>query len=198
MGSLSMVEGPTAEHLTLRDYLAPVVARRWLILALTLLVAGGAYAYYQGKDPVYRTSTKLYVAQEGDPILGIGSGFSDERTVENQATLLTSLDGATIVAKKIGFDGPPAALLGKVKATPSGGADFITITGTGSSGKEAARIANGFARAFIDVRSSSWRVAIQKALVEQRRQLRDAPKGSEGVAARQQIAGSIRQLEIAT
>lgn len=168
-----------------------------MVLALTLLAMGGAYAYYQHKGEVYRTSTKLYIAQEGDPLLGLGSGFSDDRAVENQATLLTSGDVAAVVARKIGFRGPPSALAGKVKATPSTGADFITITATGATGAEAARIANGFAQAFIEVRSTARRASIQKALAQLHRQLKGVPGGTAGAATREQISGNIRQLEVA-
>src|SRR4051812_26944108 len=78
VGTLSRVDAAATEHLTLRDYLAPVLARRWLVLAVSLLAFGAAYAYYAHKGQVYRVSTKLYVAQEGDPLVGVGAGFSDD------------------------------------------------------------------------------------------------------------------------
>src|SRR4051794_26807903 len=127
------MEGAHQDHLTLRDYAAPVLSRAWLVVAIVVAITGGAYYYYSQKDQIYKASTKLYVAQESDPLVGVGAGFSDDRTVENQATLLTSLDVAKVVARKIRYAGSPAALVGQVTATPSAGADFITIAASGSS-----------------------------------------------------------------
>src|SRR3954453_14491363 len=79
---VELMEGAQQEHLTLRDYAAPVVARISLVVAIVVLITGGAYYYYSQKDQVYKASTKLYVAQEADPLVGLGAGFSDDRTVE--------------------------------------------------------------------------------------------------------------------
>src|SRR3954452_23403333 len=146
-----------SRNLTLSDYLAPIIARRWLILGVVMFLSAASYAYNDRRQKVYETSTKLYVAQEGNAIVGSTGSLSDDRSVQNQATLLTSTDVATTVAKKIGYTGSPGSLAGRVTAARSVGADFITITARGDSGQEAAAIANGFAQAFIDARSGQQR-----------------------------------------
>jgi polysaccharide biosynthesis transport protein len=183
---------------SLRDYLEPLRARWWLVLGLVVLVTGGTYAWYSHKPDVFKASTKIYVAQEANPLLGVNAGFSDARTVENQATLLTSTDVARVVARRISYQGDPNSLLGRVSAVPSGSADFITITGTGRTGREAAAIANGFARAFIDARAGERRAQIAKALAQFRKQLRDLPTTRDNASARTEIEGNIRQLQVAS
>jgi succinoglycan biosynthesis transport protein ExoP len=184
-------------HLTLRDYLAPVLARWWLVLGCTLLILAAVLAYSATRPKVYEASTKLFVAQEANTLLGTGAGFSDERTVRNQATLLTSIDVARAVARRIAFAGDPASLAGRVTATSSGGADFIEIDSTGDTAEEAADIANGFAQAFIDLRSEERRKQALDALEKLRDQLEKLPSGPQAQAERQTISADIRQLEIA-
>jgi Mrp family chromosome partitioning ATPase/capsular polysaccharide biosynthesis protein len=190
------MESPERE-LTLADYVAPIRARRWLILVAVLLATGGTYAYYSHQHKVFQASTKLYLAQESNPIVGAGAGFSDDRTVQNQATLLTSADVAAAVAKDIGFDGSPGALSGMVTAKPSQGTDFVAITGKGSSGQQAADIANGFARAFVRLRSEKQRAEILKALAQLKKQLAQIPKGAANDADRADTQSNMRQLRVA-
>jgi capsular exopolysaccharide synthesis family protein len=190
------VGGAPQQDLTLRDYLAPILARRWLVLGCVILLTGAVFAWYSTRPKVYEAATKLFVAQEANTLLGSGAGFSDNRTVENQATLLTSLDVASEVAKRIDYPGSAASLASRVTATPTEGADFIEIHARGDSGKQAADIANGFADAFIKVRSDDRRNQALKALEELRRQLRELPRRQENVAARAEIATQIRQLEV--
>lgn len=188
---------PPARDVGLGEYLAPLVARRWLILAAVVLATAATYAYYAHQPKVYEAATKLYVAQEANPVVGATAGFSDDRTVENQATLLTSVDVADSVAKRIGYRGAPAALAASVSAVPSSGSDFITISARAPTPQRAAAIANGFAQAFIDLRSARRRDQIDKAVGELSRQLRRIPRTADTSSERAEISSNIRQLEVA-
>lgn len=179
------------EQLTLNDYLAPVRARRWLILALVVVATAGAYAYSSQQPKVYEASTKLYLNQNPE------SGYSDDRTVENQATLLRSQDVARRVAEEAGYRGSPASLAGRMRATREAEADFITITVQGDTAAEAARFANAYAKVFIDVRSDDIRGQIERQRQELRDQLERVPQGPRAAAERAEIEASLRQVEVA-
>jgi Mrp family chromosome partitioning ATPase/capsular polysaccharide biosynthesis protein len=185
------------QQLTLRDYVAPLLSRRWLIIAIVIVLTAATYVYASRHRGVYVASTKLYTAQESNPLVGVGAGFSDDRTVQNQAILATSNDVAALVARNISYRGSPSALAGSVSATPATGADFITITAHAGSGSEAARIANAFAQAFISVRTANGRAAVDKALAQLRQQLRSIPNTPVHSADRSSIANQIRQLQVA-
>lgn len=191
------MESGARDQPTLAEYLAPLRARRWLILAIVAVATVAAYAYSARQEKVYEASTKLFVAQEANPLVGAGAGYSDDRSVENQATLLTSTDVSTVVDRQLKYDGSPSELASRVTATPSSGSDFITIEARGRTGEEAAAIANGFARTFIDVRSDERRDQINKALEQLREQLRSLGDEPEDSADRAEITASIRQLEVA-
>ncbi len=86
-----------------------------------MIVTAAAFAYYERRAPVYTASTKLYVAQQGNPIVGVGAGFTSDRTVADQAALVTTTGVAALVARKIHDSGSPAALASTVTATPAYG-----------------------------------------------------------------------------
>jgi succinoglycan biosynthesis transport protein ExoP len=196
-GTMPSVEPVSPEALTLRDYLAPVFNRRWLVLGIVVVFTVGTYIFASSKPTVYQASTKLYTAQEGNSLVGVGAGYSDDRAVENQATLLTSVDVARGVARQIGYKGAPADLAGSVSAVPSKGADFITITARSSSREQAARIANAFAQQFMAFRSGERRTAAQKALGTLGSQLKQFPNTASNRADRASIQAQIRQLQVA-
>lgn len=183
--------------MSLRDYVAPIIARVWLILAVVILTTTATYAYYAQQPKVYEASTKLYVAAEANPVLGVGAGFSDDRTVENQATLLRSTGVAALVARRIGYKGDPRALAGRVQATPSEGSDFILVSARDGSPGQAAAIANGFAQSFIDLRSQTRRAGIAKAIDQLRKQQLTIPPGRIGAEERSNVTAQIRQLKFA-
>ncbi len=183
-------------QLSLGEYLAPLHARRWLILALVAIATVGAYAYYERKGEVYETSTKLYLAEEANLLIGAGTGYTDDRSVVNQAQLLTSGDVARSVAKRIKYEGSPESLASMVTATPAEGSDFVTVTARAGTPQDAAKIANGFAQAFIDIRDSNRRAQVTKALEQLRRQLRSTPRTQANATDRAEIASNMRQLEV--
>jgi Mrp family chromosome partitioning ATPase/capsular polysaccharide biosynthesis protein len=191
-----METGP--QHLTLRDYLAPVLARRWMILAVVAVAAGAAYVYYAHRSTVYSASTKLYVAQQGNPLVGVGAGFTNDRTVADQAALVTTTEVASLVARRIHYTGSAAALAGSVTAQPEAGADFVTITAHATTPAGAARIANGFAAAFIRISTSQGHAAAAKAINQLRQQLRQVGNGAANSSNRVQIQSQIQQLQVAS
>jgi receptor protein-tyrosine kinase len=181
------------------DYIRPLWRRKWLILAITLLATLATLAFFLQKPKRYEASTKVFfqnvtVAQLINP--NAGSGEPD-RNLVNQATLLLSRDVATNVARRIGFEGDPAALLGDVTAVPSEGSDFILIRAAQETPEGAADVANGFARAFIEIRTSRLRREIQTQEVQTAAQLRRLPRTPETAEERANLSATIRQLRLA-
>src|SRR3954464_15964867 len=63
--------------------LAPIWRRKWLILAVGILVAGGTYLYYKHKAPRFQSETQLY--------LNAGSEFSTgEKSIGSKGTSVTA------------------------------------------------------------------------------------------------------------
>ena len=182
--------------ITLRDYLAPVLKRKWLVVFLVVVVTAGVYFLEARRTPTYSASTKDYVAQQGDPALGLSATTATPQEVADQATLLTSTGVAAQVARQIGFKGSPQALAGQVSAAASSTTDFITITAEATTPTQAARIANAFAQEFIARNTGQQQTANSRALAALESQLRQLPKIAANGTQRNTILSEIQQLQL--
>ena len=185
---------PHAPGSDLRDLLVPIWRRRWFVAIVVIATTLAAYAYSDRKPEQYRSSTKIFLqtSELDQTLYGAGAAFTTDRTLVNQASLLQTPAVAQEVAKRIGYDGDPAALLGALTVAPSSGSDFLTVSAVGGSAKAAADLANGFAQAFIDIRAASRRGDVARALDTARRQLASLPDNSSG---REPLRTKISSLE---
>jgi Mrp family chromosome partitioning ATPase/capsular polysaccharide biosynthesis protein len=180
-----------------RQYLRPVWARKWMILAIVIIATAATYLYENHKPRVYEASSQIFVQTSAvDQTLGSSLAFvDDQRVTANQARLVDTRTVAQNVAKRIGYKGDPGALLGGLTVTPDKDTDFVTITTHAGSSASAATLANAFADAFIDVRSAAARKQVAQALAEDQAQLTSLGTGKANLAARQQLEGQVRQLQ---
>jgi capsular exopolysaccharide synthesis family protein len=181
-----------------RQYARPIWARRWLVLAVVAIVTVATYVYYDHQPERFRATSTIFVqTSELEQSLGGVLSFNDSaRATSNQARLLTTEGVARDVAAKIGHKGDPLALLSAVKAVASDDTDFITITAVGNTPTAAADIANGFAAAFISLRSRDARGKVQRALTSARKELAETPFGLSNQDARDAVKSQIRRLQI--
>lgn len=178
-----------------RDYLRPIVGRKWLLLCIVVMITAGTYGYYVRQPAVYEAATKIFVGHASDSPTATGLPTSD-RTIQNQATLLQSREVAQAVANKLGRPGEATLLAGSITAIPSSGSDFVVITARRPEAKDAARVANEFASAFVQIRSRQQRAEITKALEETRSQLDRLPAKQSNEAARATLSESVRRLQL--
>lgn len=199
----------------LRALWAPIWDRKWLIVAIVAIATVATYVYYDRQPDVYESSAVLFVAGSDDVAIalqGLPAAPGNDRNLQNQAVLLKTRAVARRVADEIKFQGDPTTLLGSVKSRFQSGQDFLTITTSAGSAVDAARLADAFSRAFIDLRAAQTRSTVQKALDEAQKQFANLGK-APGLAAqrdtlRQTIAnlratlgtssGTVRQLDPAT
>jgi receptor protein-tyrosine kinase len=185
------------QTLDARDYLRPLWANKWLILALVVVVTGATYLFYNHQPKQYTTSTQVFVQSASTAQRSLGGGVIglNDRDLTNQAELLRTLPVAREVAKDIGFRGDPAALLGGISVAPSKGSDFVVVTATAGEPRLAAALANAFARAFVKQRSSAERTQLVAQLKAARDALSKVPRSQRaGSDAEQQVS----QLQAAT
>lgn len=179
--------------------LAPIRRRWWLVLVLFVLAVTTTYLYSEGQTPKFRASTDIVIrsSQAEQALTGTSAATPDDRTVAVQARLLKTLPVAERVASRIRFEGSPQALLAKVTVVPQAGTDLVTITGRDSNPVRAARIANGFAKSFIEDRGREIKRRIAGALGAAREELANTPSGSLGRGARQAAQARIQDLRVA-
>ena len=180
-------EGPDLRH-----YVRQAWRRKWLLLAVIVLIPAATYFVSQRQEKVYRASTLLKVAPQNITVSNQIS-FSSSGATET-ATIIKTTTVARLAAKELGED-PTAAgsLLGKISTNvqdESTDAGFLTITATDSDPKEAARIANAFAAAITQSRTNDAVSRIDA-------QIADLSKQGGDPTTRSTVAQQIQELRAA-
>lgn len=179
------------------DYLRPLTSRWWLILIAVVVATGGVYAYYARKPNVYTTSTLVFYQDPGDPVTGLPSPQSTDRTILNEAQLLNSRQNAAAVAKSIGFAGTPEDLLAAVSISSKTGEDFVQITAKAGDPHQAATIANSFAQQFVASLNDAYKARLQGLLRLSQQQLSQTPGGAAADVQRANLLSQINRLQLA-
>lgn len=183
------------DALDLRELLRPLWTRWPLVLAIIATITAGTYLYYASKPKQYTASTQIFVKRSiAENALSEGAYYDETRNTINQATLVRTRPVAEEVAKRIRYEGDPTDLLGDVETLPAEDSDFVTVTATQGDPRGAAVVANGFAEAFIRLRSAELRdqVAAGRRLAE--RELRGLPATDATLERRQALRSRIQQL----
>jgi Mrp family chromosome partitioning ATPase/capsular polysaccharide biosynthesis protein len=156
---------------------APLWRRKWLILAVGILIAAGSYEYYKGKKPRYSVATQIYLGG-GVEEQGLLGGSSPKKSTLNSANQ-TALINSTLISEGVrtklrGEDSrlSRSALRGKVNAKSKEKSLFITVTAEADTAGGAALLANRIAQAYVARQSASFRSAISKAIAVTRAQIR--------------------------
>src|SRR5918999_5944522 len=143
---------------------APLWARKWLILAVALIVAIATYAYYDHKPRVYLSQTTVLLGTSKLEEILRGSAVPlNERILNNQAALLMSARYSEAVRRRLAREGHREIPPFSVRVVPGEQNDFLSIEAQGTSPEAAALVANALARELIGRRkreaSAAYRVA---------------------------------------
>lgn len=162
------------DEVTLADYVRPLWRFKFGVILLVALAAAGTYLYTKRETKVYQTSTLVYVGQSQLQQL-ISPAATQSSTVAADASFVTSPAVASAVRRQLNLPYSPDALLGAVTAVPSATSPLLTITATNSNPALAARLANGFASAFLQLRQTELVSSARTALKAIERQLGRTP-----------------------
>jgi succinoglycan biosynthesis transport protein ExoP len=153
---------------------SPLWRRKWLILAVGILVAAGSYFYYKRQRPVFQATTQVYLggaAEEQAP--GEKTSTKGQSViVENQATIINALIFERVRQKLRAEHKGRIVHGGKVKARATEKSQFITVTANAHTAKNAALLANLTVQSYIRRQRATHRRVIEQAIAITRRQLR--------------------------
>jgi capsular polysaccharide biosynthesis protein/MinD-like ATPase involved in chromosome partitioning or flagellar assembly len=167
--------------------LAPIWRRKWLILAVAILVAAGTYFYYKRQPTHYQSTTQVYLAAGSEQqISEKGGRKSASANAGNQAALINTIVVES-VHKRLRKEHnaiAKAAGKGKVKAKSAEKSEFVTITAEARKARSSALLANSVATAYIKRQRSNYEGGVKQAIAIARRQLRrlEAPRVTAGAA----------------
>jgi Mrp family chromosome partitioning ATPase len=183
----------------------PIWHRKWLILAVAVLVGVGSYFYYRHQPKKFQTQTELYLqagSEEQQAEKGIGGKLNING--QAQAQLITTVVHETVRKQLKAEHGKVAkqAAKGKVRAKAGEKSAFITITTEARSGKASALLANTIAQTYIRRQHAQYQRGLRRTIAIARRQLKrvETPhvlsRSKSGSATKGLTAGA--QIQAAT
>jgi Mrp family chromosome partitioning ATPase/capsular polysaccharide biosynthesis protein len=186
-----------AEGVDPREFLRPIWVHKWLILLVVVVATASAYVLSERRPDQFTASTRLFIqaSEIADPLGVQPTPQQDDRGTTNQATLLQSRSVALEVARRLRISGDPATLLSAITVSPQAGSDFLKISATRHTPEDAARLANAFAQAFIDMRAATQRDRIAKARQVAARELARLPRTAATRATRETLRTQIRRYD---
>ncbi len=176
----------------LRENLAPILRRKWMILAIVLAVTGAAFAYYANEPKVYESKARVFVGETATDQAISGNEFADPvRNTNNLAELITSRRVSTQVNRDLRRRGIKPTK--EIVADPVEETDFIEITAETNSAEGAAFIANAYAREFVAYRSREVRGEARLARQVAERELATLPNNVSTAASRRALRSQIQR-----
>src|SRR5215216_80226 len=131
----------------LRHY-AQALVRRWPIVALFAVLAGGAaFTYSFGAQPTYRATAHLSVTPS---VVDFFTGEAVQRLLNNYALRLRTQSFAAELAPRIGSGTRAEDVTGKVRAIAAPSEFRISIEVDDADAARAQRIANAAAYGFVE------------------------------------------------
>lgn len=145
------------EGFDLRYYVRQAWRRKWILLAVIVLIPAAAYLLTNRQAKVYEASTLLKVGAQN---INASNTISFQTSgVSETATIVKTTAVGKLAADQLGEPASNAnALVGKISTSVPGettDTGFMRITARDSDAKQAARIANAFAAAITQQRTSS-------------------------------------------
>ncbi|HEV2059274.1 MAG TPA: Wzz/FepE/Etk N-terminal domain-containing protein [Solirubrobacteraceae bacterium] len=190
------------ELLTPLDYLR-AVRERWRLVALVVaLCAGIAFAVSLSSEKQYDASAQLLLRGQ-DPIdtlfdpTGSAASRDPERALNTEVELITIGPTAQRVRRQLGLDRTPDELLEQVEVKTSSTSDIVELQVRDPDPVMAARIANGFADAYVQYRVESASERYREAADLVHRQLLALPPAQRRTAEGLELQARRRDLQIA-
>jgi capsular exopolysaccharide synthesis family protein len=139
----------TPRYVTLRDYLRVVRNHRLVILLAAALFAGLALAYSEKTTPKYRAEAAVAFSDPAQDLSLLGTPVANQQTSEQRSAIgadqVTRHAVVAAVAKDLKFK-TTNGLVARVSARPEARTNFVVIDATSTNARQAAAIANAFAR----------------------------------------------------
>ncbi|HEX3511621.1 MAG TPA: Wzz/FepE/Etk N-terminal domain-containing protein [Solirubrobacteraceae bacterium] len=169
-------------------YLDTIRERWWVVVLTTILALGAAVIYVSVAHTRYQAEADVLVTPvSGTESATSGLGLITEsndptQTVSTAARLISTDAVAAEAIHRLRLSGTPQSLLGDVKVEPIAQSSLVAVTAERGSAAEAARVANGFAQASIEVATSQLHAAIAARLPALRGKLAGLPSSQQSGA----------------
>ena len=155
--------------------LAPIWRRKWLILAVGIVVGALTYVYYKHQPTLYQSTTQIYLgAGSEQQVAERGAGSRKGPSASTQAALIQAIV-LEAARKRLRQDETPIAkqaVKGKVRAKAAEKSEFVTITAEARKARSAALLANTVASTYVARQRANHQNSVRQSIAIARRQLR--------------------------
>jgi tyrosine-protein kinase len=192
-------EGPEG---AVRPFFRALRSRVLVAITVAVAVVAGAVGGLSERKPHYEATAQVLVTPvpiddttyRGLPVLRESN--DQTRTVQTAATLIDSRQAADHAAAALGAGWSGPLVRDAVDVKPEGQSNIIDITATAASSTLAARVANEFAAAALEVRASRLRAFVQDAIKETRAQSAAEPDQATPLAKDLRLRlGALRAID---
>lgn len=164
---------------------APLWKRKWLILAVAIVVAAGSYVYYKHQPSVYSATTQIYLGNGAEEQAQLNSSAGGKKASGPNATTQAALINSSVIKEAVRAKlrrapktrSVRAALKGKATAKASEKSEFITINGEAHNAHGAALLVNTTAQTYVKRQNARYRREVEDAIALARKQLRRVEAG---------------------
>jgi capsular polysaccharide biosynthesis protein len=139
------------DSLPLREIVRVLRRRLWLIMAVTIVIVGGAVGFGVAQTPMYEASTKLLVGQQqgaGDPYNLAGDVQGLQLLTKTLATAVNTRPMAQVVIRQLDLSINPNDLMANVEVQEIPDTQFVQVTYKDTSPERAQLIANSIGDVF--------------------------------------------------
>lgn len=187
---------PRQEGLDIRQWARLMWRRKWLLLAIVIAFPAAVYLASSGLPKSYVSSATVNVQATAGASTLFTKQISASADKGEAETLITTAVVGRRAARLLGQDPADSrSLVGHISVSPTNASEtegnFLTITAHDSDPVAAARIANAFAKALADVRTSDAVRHIDRTIATLEDQ---ATSGIGSEASREALAVQLQQL----
>jgi receptor protein-tyrosine kinase len=171
----------------LSRYVQTLRERLGLIALCVLGATAAAIVYVLLATPVYRGQAELLitpVSRDDSTLSSLGlirDSNDPTRDVSTAAELVSGTDVARRVKQELGLPGTPTEILKLVRAEPIASSNIVSVTAEGSSPEQAQRIANAFADATVEDRTSTLHSQLDRLIPGLEERLKGATEAEAAV-----------------
>lgn len=173
-----------ADEGALGPYLRAVTAHWLLVLLVAAAVVGAAALWAQMRPVEYEASAQMLVSPlDADDTAFLGLPYIRDtgdppRTLQTAATLIDNKRAALMAARALGGEWTPEEVERAIEVSPQGQSSVLEVTAVAEDPEEAARVANRYVKAVLEVRRATLRPMVQASIESTRDQLSRVPDGT--------------------
>lgn len=144
----------------IREYIRVLSSRKWTIFRVVVAVLAATAGYTALQHPAYEASAQVLVTSTSS---STGSGANNQADLTTEKVLVASPAVADLVIHNLGLSTSATALTKHVKVSAPSGATILSIVYNDGDSKQAARIANGFADAYVTFKTDQAQTSLGNA-----------------------------------